>query len=144
VGKQPPQIPENRIESANSIEPIHIRPKIAPYEEDVEFISQEFDVSGDQREKNLQMRMAQKIENSSHEIGEIIPKQVMSPSQHNLASGSSHVQENIGDLPPKQSEEDVTLLMNRVLMNKKQLEESISDLNGTLQSVGFELRPIGK
>jgi hypothetical protein len=29
-------------------------------------------------------------------------------------------------------------------MNKEQLEESISDLNGTLQSVGFELRPIGK
>lgn len=114
VHKEPPPLPESRIESADAIEPIHIRPKIAPYEEDVEFVSQEFDVSGDQRERNLQMKISQKI------------------------------QEKIEEAPPKQSEEDVALLMNRVLLNKKQLESAISDLNGTLQSVGFELRPIDK
>lgn len=108
AGKEPPPIP------ASSIEPLQIHPKIAPYEEDLEFVSQEFDVSGEQRERNLHIRTSEKI------------------------------QEKLAETAPRQSEEDVTLLMNRVLMNKKQLEEAISDLNGTLLSVGFELRPIGK
>ncbi|MBM3193853.1 MAG: hypothetical protein FJZ59_06460 [Chlamydiae bacterium] len=114
VNKEPPPLPDNRITSANAIEPFDNRPKITPYEDDAEFVSQEFDVSGDQREKNLQMKISQKI------------------------------QEKIEEAPPKQSEDDVALLMNRVLMNKKELENAISDLNGTLQSVGFELRPIEK
>ena len=108
TGKEPPPIPTSNIES------FHIHPRIAPYEEDLEFVSQEFDVSGEQRERNLHIRTSEKF------------------------------QEKLAETAPRQSEEDVTLLMNRVLMNKKQLEEAISDLNGTLLSVGFELRPIGK
>ena len=114
--KEPPPVPENRLE------PLPNRAKIAPYQEDLEFVSQEFDVSGDQREKNLQSRIPQKIESKI----------------------ALNVEEKTKETAPHRSEEDVTLLMNRVLLNKKQLEEAISDLNGTLQSVGFELRPIGQ
>ncbi len=135
ASKEPPPLPEARIESANAIEPIHSRPKIAPYEEDVEFISQEFDVSGDQREKNLQERMAQKIEKLPQQMDGILSKTLMTASDDT---------KKIEVRAPRQSEEDVAILMNRVLMNKKQLEESILDLNGSLQSVGFELRPIVK
>ena len=108
INKEPPPIPENRFE------PILIPEKISPHEEDLEFINQEFDSSGEIRERNLHIRTSQRL------------------------------QEKLEERAPKQSEEDVTLLMNRVLMNKKQLEEAISDLNGTLLSAGFELRPIGK
>ena len=108
VNKEPPPIPEIRSET------LQIRPKINPYEEDLDFISGEFDSSGDQREKNLQMRPPQKIH------------------------------EKIEEPAPKQSDDNVTILLNRVLINKKQLEEAISDLNGSLQTVGYELRPINK
>lgn len=94
------------------IEPIQLRTKLGAYEEDLEFVSQEFDVSGDQREKNLQVKESQKPQEKEE------PVIVRQPS------------------------EDVVLLMNRVLMNKKQLEDSILDLNGTLHTIGFELRPI--
>lgn len=113
MNKEPPPVPENRL-SPSYTEEAQLRPKLPPYQEDMEFISQEFDISGDQKERNLQARFMQKIEEKEEA------------------------------LPPKQSEEDVILLMNRVLMNKKQLEEAISDLNGTLYAAGFELRPIGK
>ena len=38
--------------------------------------------------------------------------------------------------------EELSVLMNRVVLNKKQLEESIMVLNGSLQAIGFELRSI--
>jgi hypothetical protein len=111
---QPPPLPETKATS------FQIRPKITPYEEDVEYINQEFDISGNQREKNLQLINTQKLEDKVQEI----------------------VREPVRETAPLQTEEDVTLLLNRVLLNKKQLEEAISDLNGTLQSIGFELRAI--
>ncbi len=116
--KEPPALPENRPN------PFQIRPKITPYEEDEEYINQEFDIPGTQREKNLQLINTQKLEDKVQEM------------RREQGSETEH------EAPPRQSEEDITLLLNRVLLNKKQLEEAISDLNGTLQAVGFELRPI--
>ncbi len=114
--QEPPPIPDDRIPS------IQLRAKINPYEpaveeeieEDTDFVSQEFDISGESREKDLQMGRSIKM------------------------------QEKVPDNAPKQSEDDISALLAKVLLNKKQLEAAIFELNDTLQSVGFELRKIEK
>ena len=116
IVKQPPPIPKD------SIAPIQYRARINPYEaseeleieEDVDFVSQEFDISGESREKDLQVARTIKVEEKLH------------------------------NAPPKQSEDDITALLSKVLINKKQLEAAIFELNDTLQSTGFELRPLDK
>ena len=106
-------------EEGNKIEPIQFRTKVDPYE-DTAFVSQEFDVSGDQKEKNLESRVVNKPEFVLQE--EKVTQQV----------------------ELKEITDDIALLMNRVLKNKKVLEESISVLNGSLHPIGFELRILDK
>lgn len=96
------------------VEPVQLRTKMPQYEEEVEFVSQEFDVSGERVENNLHVRAPQKV------VEKPLP------------------------MESKQPTEEVAVLMNRVLTNKKQLEDSVQALNGLLQIAGFELRPIGK
>ena len=101
-------------EESSKIEPIQIHSKEESPEDEGAFVSQEFDVSGDQKEKNLQVRTLQKLQEKA--------------------------EASVVKAPP----EDVTTLMNRVLMNKKQLEESVLALNSSLHVIGFELRPLDK
>jgi hypothetical protein len=126
------------IESLESFEqkdePLQFKPRVEPYKEDSDFVSQEFDISGDQREKILKERFFQKLQSRETEMLE-----------------KTHEKENfqretlISEIKElNKASDDVSLLMNRVLVNKKQLEEAICDLNGQLQSIGFELRPIQK
>jgi hypothetical protein len=116
-------------------EPLQFKPKVEPYKQDSDFVSQEFDISGDQREKILKQHFFQKLQEKEDRIEE------MKLSQKESLNSDTHISE-IKEL--NKASDDVVHLMNRVLLNKKQLEDAISDLNGQLNSVGFELRPIQK
>ena len=116
-------------------EPLQFKPKVEPYKEDSDFVSQEFDISGDQREKILKEHFFQKLQEKENRIEEI---KLSQKESFNKDAAVSEIKEL------NKATDDVVHLMNRVLLNKKQLEDAISDLNGQLNSVGFELRPIQK